>query len=87
MSRLQEAVNAFAAEWVARTGEKPSEDTLMDGTFSRQTGQDFCLCFRCFTGVAGMINFSGLECTLCGKQVTEETYAWADEARRERAHR
>lgn len=82
MSRLQEAANAFAADWLMRTGNKPSKDTISDGTFSRSTGQPFCLCFR---PLASIIDFSGLDCNLCLKPVTSETNAWYDEARRERA--
>lgn len=38
MSRLQVAVNTFAADWLARTGDKPSLDTVIDGPFCAQTG-------------------------------------------------
>lgn len=84
-SKLQEAVNAFAARWQAERGEKPSQDTLLDGTFSRQTGRAFCLCFNNFVGLGAMIDFTGMTCTRCEKPVTEETQAWGEEARRERA--
>lgn len=85
MSKLQEAVDKFAADWREKhAGAKPSQDLLMDGTFSRFVDQEFCLCFVNFTGVASMINFAGFGCRLCGKRITDETYAWADEARRER---
>ena len=82
MSRLQEAVDKFAADWLARTGEKPSQATISDGTFSSQTGENFCLCYR---PMAALIDFSGLGCSLCGKPVTTETNEWMDEARAERA--
>lgn len=85
MSRLQEAVDRFAADWLAATGSKPDQDTLYNGTFSKQSGQDFCLCFRNFTGLGQMINFAGLECMYCEKPVTDETYQWGEEARLERA--
>ena len=84
MSRLQEAVNKFAAEWLEVHGQKPSQDALMDGTFSRATGELFCLCFKNFTGIGSMINFSGLKCAGCGKPVTDDTYEWGSEARAER---
>jgi hypothetical protein len=82
MSRLQEAVDRFAAQWKELNGEPPTEDTIWDGTFSRQSGQPFCLCYR---PLAMMIDFAGLDCTLCGKPYTEESNAWFDEARAERA--
>lgn len=85
MSRLQDAVDEFANKWLDATGNKPDQDTLYNGTFSRRTGQEFCLCFRNFTGLGQMINFAGLECMYCEKPVTDETYIWGDEARAERA--
>lgn len=81
-SRLQTAVDKFAAKWLADTGEKPSRDTISDGTFSRRTDESFCLCFR---PIAALINFAGLDCSLCGKPVTDETNEWYDEARRMRS--
>lgn len=85
MSRLQEAVDSFAAAWLARTGEKPTQDTLLDGQFCEQTEQPMCLCLKLAVGIGGMINFEGLTCATSGKPVTAESYAWMDEARAERA--
>lgn len=84
MSRLQDAVDKFAKERLDSTGHKPDQDTLYNGTFSKSTGQEFCLCFRNFIGLGQMINLSGLECMYCSKPVTDETYVWGDEARAER---
>ena len=84
MSRLQEAVNAFARQWLADHGLKPSADTLTDGTFCTQSGQPFCLCLRLALGVGQMINMTGLTCLPSGKPVTAESYLWLDEARAER---
>lgn len=85
MSRLQEAVDRFAADWQARAGEKPSQDTLLDGVFCAQTSEPFCLCLKLATGIGAMIDFTGLTCAFSGKPVTVESYEWMDEARRERA--
>ena len=87
MSRLQEAVDIFAADWLSRNGEKPSQDEVLDGEFCAQTGQPFCLCLKLATGIGGMINFAGLMCMRSGKPVTAESYEWMDEARAERAAR
>lgn len=81
MSRLQEAVDAFADAVLAETGQKASADCISDGTFSRWTAQGFCLCFR---PLAVLIDFAGLDCSLCLKPVTEKTNEWYDEARSER---
>ena len=85
MSRLQEAVNQFAADWLARTGEKPEQDTLNDGSFCAATGQPFCLCLKLGTGLGVMIDMTGLTCAPTGKPVTAESYEWMSEARAERA--
>ena len=85
MSRLQEAVDKFAADWAKRGEGNPGQDLLFDGTFSRSTGQPFCLCFKLFTGLGAMISMKDLSCTDCLKPVTAESYAWAKEARAERA--
>ncbi len=84
MSRLQDAVDAFAAGWLARTGEKPSQDLVLDGEFCLHTGQPFCLCLKLGTGLGAMIGFTGLTCARSGKPVTAESYEWMDEARAER---
>ena len=85
MSRLQEAIDRFAADWLARTGEKPPQDTVFDGAFCEATGQPFCLCLKLGTGLGAMINFTGLTCGATGKPVTAESYEWMNEARAERA--
>ena len=85
MSRLQEAVDKFAADWLERTGEKPSADEVVDGLFCSQTGQSFCLCLKLATGLGQMIDMTGLTCLRSQKPVTAESYEWMDEARRERA--
>lgn len=85
MSRLQEAVDAFAAAWLERTGEKPPQDTVFDGTFCSQTGQPFCLCLKLGTGLGAMIDMTGLTCARSQKPVTAESYEWMNEARAERA--
>jgi hypothetical protein len=87
MSRLQEATNKFAADWLAAHGEKPSADMLTDGEFCKTTGQPFCLCLKLGTGLGTMINFAGLTCRASGKPVTDESYEWIDEAIAERAGR
>lgn len=84
MSRLQEAVDSFAAAYLAAHGEKPPQDFLFDGTFCGQTDQPFCLCLKLGTGLGAMINFTGLTCAPTGKPVTAESYEWMDEARTER---
>lgn len=82
MSRLQNAVNAFVADWLARTGgQKPGLDTIANGTFSRLSGQPFCLCYK---PMAAVVDFTGLKCVDCLKPVTSETNEWYDEARAER---
>ncbi len=85
MSRLQVAVDKFAADWLAETGEQATQDMLLDGTFCKRTGQPFCLCLKLGTGLGAMINFTGLTCASSGKPVTAESYEWIDEGRAERA--
>lgn len=84
MSRLQIAVDIFVADYLARTGEKPHQEWLSDGTFCKETGEPFCLCLKLATGIGGMINFTGLTCKESGKPITAESYEWMDEARAER---
>lgn len=84
MSRLQEAVVQFAGDWLARTGKKPPQDTLWDGTFCHLTGQPFCLCLKLGTGLGTIIDMTGLTCAPTGKPVTAESYEWMAEARSER---
>ena len=85
MSRLQEAVDKFAADWLAQTGEKPPQDTVLNGTFCAGTEQPFCLCLKLGTGLGAMIDLTGLTCQASGKPVTAESYEWMDEAKAERA--
>ena len=85
MSKLQEAVDKFAADWLERTGEKPSQDTVFNGIFCSQTGQPFCLCLKLATGIGAMIDMTGLTCKQSMKPVTDESYEWMREARAERA--
>lgn len=84
MSRLQETIDRFAADWLAQTGEKPPQDTVYDGTFCTVTGQPFCLCLKLGTGLGAMIDMTGLTCAQSGKPVTAESYEWMAEARAER---
>lgn len=84
MSRLQDAVNKFAAGWLAWYGAKPSQDMVIDGPFCAQTGQPFCLCLKLATGLGNMIDMTGLTCIQSGKPVTAESYEWMAEARAER---
>ena len=85
MSRLQEAVNKFAADWLAARGQKPSQDEVTSGAFCSQTGQPFCLCLKLGTGLGNMIDMTGLVCLNSNKPVTAESYEWMAEARAERA--
>jgi hypothetical protein len=85
MSRLQDVVDKFAADWLALQDEKPSQDTVISGAFCAQTGQPFCLCLKLATGLGAMIDFTGLTCLESGKPVTAESYEWMNEARTERA--
>lgn len=85
MSRLQEAVNKFVADWLDEHHEPPSQDMLFDGDFCRMSGQPFCLCLKLGIGLGAVIDFTGLTCAGSSKPVTSESYEWMNEARRERA--
>lgn len=81
MSRLQEAVDAFARAYLEEYGEKPSQDLVFDGTFCTQTGQPFCLCLKLGTGLGAMIDLTGMVCIGSRKPVTPESYEWMNEAK------